>query len=89
MGEKVAAGELERWALAWEGVARTAFLAGYLEAVKANRGAKFLPDSPQALQQAMDVFETEKAFYELLYEINNRPNWIAIPLKGLQRISKQ
>ena len=89
LGEKVAAGELERWALAWEGVARTAFLAGYLEAVKANRGAKFLPDSPQALQQAMDVFETEKAFYELLYEINNRPNWIAMPLKGLQRISKQ
>jgi maltose alpha-D-glucosyltransferase/alpha-amylase len=83
---KVAASELEKWAVTWEQLARQSFLEGYMEVAHQNQGAKFLPDNPEVLQQAMDVFETEKAFYELLYEINNRPNWIAIPLTGLERI---
>jgi len=29
------------------------------------------------------VFELEKAAYEVVYEANNRPDWIAIPLRGL------
>ena len=29
------------------------------------------------------VFELEKLFYELRYEVRNRPDWLAIPLRGL------
>jgi maltose alpha-D-glucosyltransferase/alpha-amylase len=31
----------------------------------------------------MELFETEKLFYELAYELNNRPTWVWIPLRGL------
>lgn len=88
LGAKANASELEKWAAAWEQVARQAFLEGYLEAAKRNTGAKYLPDSPQVLQQTLQVFEMEKAVYELNYEINNRPDWIPIPIKGLERIGQ-
>ncbi len=77
---------LEKWALAWEEMARSAFLAGYFEATSHGTGACFLPQSKEALEQALKVFELEKAFYELNYEFNNRPTWVPIPVKGLQRV---
>ena len=33
------------------------------------------------------LFETEKVFYELAYELNNRPAWIGIPLRGIARLT--
>jgi predicted trehalose synthase len=32
------------------------------------------------------AFELEKACYELRYELNNRPDWISIPLAGISRL---
>jgi predicted trehalose synthase len=32
------------------------------------------------------VFELEKAVYELRYELNNRPDWLGIPVAGILRI---
>jgi maltokinase len=32
------------------------------------------------------VFELEKAVYELRYELNNRPEWLSIPVAGILRI---
>ena len=29
------------------------------------------------------VLLLDKAFYELAYELNNRPDWVDIPLAGL------
>ncbi|MFO7783887.1 MAG: maltose alpha-D-glucosyltransferase [Thermodesulfobacteriota bacterium] len=59
-----------------------AFLKEYL-AVAADGG--FLPASAD-LGMLLEIFLLEKAVYELGYELNNRPNWVAIPLRGLTRL---
>ncbi|GAC1429198.1 MAG: hypothetical protein NVSMB65_02500 [Chloroflexota bacterium] len=78
--------ELERWALAWEDVAQASFLEGYTAATSRHAGPRFLPADPAAFQRVVEIFEVEKAFYELRYEFNNRPTWIPIPARGLVRL---
>ena len=68
------------WVDTWEREARAAFLHGYLTA--AGR-APFLPADEPAVHRALAAFELEKAAYEVVYEANNRPAWIAIPLRGV------
>ncbi len=75
--------ELEGWALAWEAAARTAFLRGYVEATRLHDGPRFVPVDDAAFHQVVRIFEVEKAFYELEYEFNNRPTWVAVPASGL------
>lgn len=69
----------------WEREARAAFLAGYREAV-AGSSAPLVPSSEGALLGACGAFELEKACYELRYERDNRPDWVAIPLAGIRRV---
>jgi len=58
--------------------------AEYLRAyLKTAEGAQFLPDSRRELKVLLDVHLLEKAIYELGYELNNRPEWIEIPLRGV------
>jgi predicted trehalose synthase len=64
----------------WEEQARAAFLEGYR--VTAGR-ARFLPGTDLAFTRALAVLEVEKAAYEIVYEANNRPDWVAIPVRGL------
>ena len=45
-----------------------------------------MPGAESALLRACAAFELEKACYELRYELNNRPDWVAIPLAGITRI---
>lgn len=71
-----------RWIAAWEACARAAFLEGY---GGATAGASFVPGDPAQFRAALAVFELEKALYELKYELNNRPDWLPIPLSGIQR----
>jgi maltokinase len=66
----------------WEDRARAEFLAGYHERVEAS----LLPPGAQATGQLLAVFELEKAIYELRYELNNRPDWVAIPVAGIERL---
>jgi len=61
---------------------RTPFLAGYLHE-SSRLGAVLIPKEPHDVASWLTVFELEKAFYELEYEINNRPAWVPIPLRGL------
>ena len=70
---------------AWESEARRAFLDGYRGAATASPTA-LIPRSEEELLAACAAFELEKACYELLYERNNRPDWVAIPLAGIRRI---
>lgn len=66
----------------WERGVRESFLAGYLE-----RGdATFLPPSYEAVQSLLMLFEMEKVYYELAYELNNRPDWAWIPLRGIGKM---
>jgi maltose alpha-D-glucosyltransferase/alpha-amylase len=57
-----------------------AFLQSYLEA--AGR-AGFLPESKEELRILLDAHLLEKAVYELGYELNNRPDWVAVPITGI------
>jgi maltose alpha-D-glucosyltransferase / alpha-amylase len=71
---------LEAWTILWQNAASTEFLRGYREAI-AQR-PELLP-APPAAQTLLNVYLLEKALYELLYELNNRPAWVRIPLTGI------
>ncbi len=64
----------------WENSARDAFLSAYWEAMAAS--GELLPAREQAEAQ-LAAYMLEKALYELLYELNNRPQWVRIPLAGI------
>jgi maltokinase len=66
----------------WEERARGEFLKGYNETV--DQG--LMPAGETAFQRLLTVFELEKAVYELRYELNNRPEWIHIPVAGILRM---
>lgn len=70
----------------WEQRTRGAFLGGYYGRLSA-RGAPFLPlGSKPLLDEALSLLVIEKALYELEYEINNRPEWVAIPIGGINEL---
>ena len=71
------------WQNFWFGCSARVFLEGYLETAT---GQVFLPDSPAQTQQLLDLYLLEKVLYELRYELNNRPDWVAIPLAGLKAV---
>jgi len=54
----------------------------------ASRGG-FLPAAREELQVLLDAFLLDKAVYELGYELNNRPAWVKIPLRGILSLSEQ
>ena len=66
-------------------VLRHRFLDGY-RAAFAHSPAEFVPANPSAVDTWIDFFEMERALYEVEYEINHRPTWVHIPLRGLVRI---
>jgi len=68
---------------AWVECVSGAFMSAYLATAK---GASFLPAREQELRMLLDVCLLEKAVYEVCYELNNRPDWVAIPLRGITRI---
>jgi maltose alpha-D-glucosyltransferase/alpha-amylase len=74
---------LERWAHAWEREARGLFLDAY---VRTAAGSRIIPSDPGVLARALAVFELEKAVYELGYEMNNRPDWLWVPVEGIRAI---
>jgi maltose alpha-D-glucosyltransferase/alpha-amylase len=73
---------LEYWAAFWETWASALFLKGYLEAAR----LPVVPESRDELGLLLSVYLLEKAVYELGYELNNRPDWVAIPLRGILKL---
>jgi trehalose synthase-fused probable maltokinase len=65
----------------WEARAREEFLAGYRETIEPT-----LVPSGSSMDKLLAVFELEKAVYELRYELNNRPDWVKIPVAGILRM---
>jgi maltose alpha-D-glucosyltransferase/alpha-amylase len=70
------------WLAAWQNRTVAEYLDGYL--AEADRSpAPIVPRDPDRRRAWIDVFALEKAIYELGYELNNRPDWVAIPLRAL------
>jgi len=68
----------------WEERARAEFLDGYRKTVD-----QYLVPSGAAMDRLLRVFELEKAVYELRYELNNRPDWVKIPVAGIVRMLEE
>lgn len=71
---------LVEWAQVWQASATSQFLWAYRDAMTARSG--LLPPPPEA-QTLLDAYLLEKALYELLYELDNRPSWVWIPLTSI------
>ncbi|HEY8174747.1 MAG TPA: phosphotransferase [Gemmatimonadaceae bacterium] len=68
----------------WERSAREAFLRGYFSEKTGN--AELLPRSHSNAGRLIALFEAEKVFYELQYELDHRPEWLWIPLRGIAKL---
>jgi maltose alpha-D-glucosyltransferase/alpha-amylase len=74
---------LAAWAEFWETWVGAAFLRSYFAATGDGR---FLPTAAADVDVLLQAFVLDKALYELGYELNNRPEWVHIPLAALQRL---
>ncbi len=74
---------LAPWAAAWTDWTAAAYLGAYLRSVS---GRDLVPDDQPLIDLLLEFYELEKVIYEVEYELNNRPDWLEIPLAGLARI---
>jgi maltose alpha-D-glucosyltransferase / alpha-amylase len=68
---------------AWNRWVSAAYLRAYLTLAD---GQPFIPSDPTHTRILLEAFQLEKAMYELSYEMNNRPEWVHIPLAGITEI---
>ncbi len=74
---------LEAWARLWVDSVSAAFLRSYL-ATAGN--ASFVPQTAEDRDLQLSTMLLEKALYELRYELNSRPDWVRIPLRGILEV---
>ncbi|MFH1790610.1 MAG: maltose alpha-D-glucosyltransferase [Candidatus Omnitrophota bacterium] len=74
---------LEHWAELWYAYTSGVFLRSYLSTVEKTG---LLPKNKEDIEVLLQTFLLEKAVYEVAYELNNRPAWVEIPLKGIEHI---
>jgi maltose alpha-D-glucosyltransferase/alpha-amylase len=74
---------LEPWARCWQAWATAAFLRTYLDV--AGKAA-FMPADLAETDRLLNAFVVDKAFYELRYELNSRPDWVRVPLWNILRL---
>jgi trehalose synthase-fused probable maltokinase len=65
--------------------AREQFLSQYFEHVDPT----LLPAGEAQVANLLSIFELEKAIYELQYELDNRPDWMSIPVAGIGRLLEE
>jgi predicted trehalose synthase len=66
----------------FEARARDSFLEQYFAEIDST----LLPGGEAAIVNLLTIFELEKAIYELGYELDNRPDWVSIPVAGISRL---
>ena len=74
---------LAPWAEAFRAWVCVCFVRTYLAGIAAEA---YCPKSPESARVLLEFYELEKALYEVSYELNNRPTWVAVPLAGLARL---
>ncbi|MDQ3394535.1 MAG: alpha-amylase, partial [Bacteroidota bacterium] len=77
---------LEQWAEQWYHYISGFYIDSYLNKVA---GSDFIPEDKKHLDILIQTFLLEKAIYEINYELNNRPDWITIPLRGIKYIMRR
>ncbi|WP_441289178.1 maltose alpha-D-glucosyltransferase [Sorangium sp. KYC3313] len=86
---------LKPWTDAWVAWISASYLAGYMETVaraqataepRTDETAAYVPASDADTVLLIDFYMLEKCIYEVGYELNNRPDWLDIPLRGLERL---
>jgi maltose alpha-D-glucosyltransferase/alpha-amylase len=75
--------EMKAWAGFWSRWVSIAFYSAYRQSVGS---AAFLPANNADLQLMMDAYLLRKAVYELGYELNERPDWVWIPLQAISEL---
>lgn len=73
------------WAKACQTWVSVSFLKGYLEAAA---GQSFIPKTQSDFFKALLPFVVDKAIYEINYELNNRPDWLKVPVSSLLQYLK-
>jgi maltose alpha-D-glucosyltransferase/alpha-amylase len=76
---------LRHWADLWYSYVSGIFLHGYLKTVA---DSPVVPKDATECGTLFEIFLLEKAVYELGYELNNRPDWLMIPVRGIEQIIK-
>ena len=71
---------LEQWANQWFHYINQIFLTAYLDRAK---GAQFIPPDEAGMKLLLRTYILEKAIYEVGYEMNARPEWLRIPIRGV------
>jgi predicted RNA-binding Zn-ribbon protein involved in translation (DUF1610 family) len=74
---------LEEWAGAWYQWVSATFLKSYLEIMAVT---PILPQTRDGMKVILDAYLLEKALYEVNYELNNRPDWVGLPLRGILQV---
>ncbi len=78
-----ASAESREWLESWERDARDRFLSAYREAIVASP-VPIAPTDADSFSKALRVLETEKALYEVRYELSSRPDWAWLPFDSLK-----
>jgi len=74
---------LESAADFWYSCVSEIFIKSYFKTIGQ---AEFLPKTEKELETLLQTYLLDKAIYELGYELNNRPDWISIPLRGIRQV---
>jgi maltose alpha-D-glucosyltransferase/alpha-amylase len=77
---------LEAWAETWYVAVSGIYLNSYLFTVEESA---FVPRDRKEFEILLRCFLLEKAVYEVGYELNNRPDWVAVPISGIERLLKR
>ena len=72
--------QMEPWAQLWIAAVSDEFLRSYQAVVAED---SLVPANAKDFQLVLDAYVLDKALYELGYELNNRPDWVRIPLTGI------
>ena len=72
--------KVEKLVSVWSNAVSRIYLKSYVDRVK---GSKILPSDANCFRVLLEAYLLEKAIYEVGYELNNRPEWAIIPLRGV------